>query len=321
KVLSPYFENHPGASAGAAGKDNRLEGLLAGLDSCKESLSTLVQTIREKLHDIEGREEGLFDMLKEVTASAETQLMQLGATTSEVKQFAQTIDVISGDSGELAEYSGVVSGAAVSGNDTIEKVQSEMNSVYERVNESTRKIQSLGKSSENIGEIISVISTIAEQTNLLALNAAIEAARAGEQGRGFAVVADEVRKLAERTSSATKEISTMVRTIQGEVVEVVNSIEQIVHGVESGKDLSMKAGEAFRQVNNGVSEMNGRITSIASSTNQQLASSKEISSKMDIILAESRKIAIGIETTWDTMGDLIESIKRLEQHGGNGNNH
>ena len=214
---------------------------------------------------------------------------------------------------DLAEYSRVASGASASGNETIMKVQSEMNSISDKVNESAAKIQSLGKSSENIGNIISVITTIAEQTNLLALNAAIEAARAGDQGRGFAVVADEVRKLAERTTSSTKEIGTVISTIQAEIGAVVKSIESIVHGVELGKELSTKAGEAFRQVNNGVSEVNTNIESIVSSTNTQLNVSREISSKMDVILAEARKIAIGIETTWDTMGDLIESIKKVAQ--------
>lgn len=321
KFLQPYIESHADVLERDPAIKSQLEGILKGLDSCKEELSEVVEKIKDSLKNIEGMEEGMYDMLKQVTGSTETQLIQLGSTTNEVKQFAQTVDVISTDADELAEYSRVVSGAAVSGNDTIEKVQTEMNSVYGKVKEATRKIQSLGQSSENIGRIISVISNIAEQTNLLALNAAIEAARAGEQGKGFAVVADEVRKLAERTTNATKEIGIMIRTIQGEVGDVVNSIEYIVHGVESGKDLSTSAGEAFRQVNNGVSEMNNRINSIAASTNQQLESSKQISSKMDIILLEARKVAVGIENTWESMGDIIESIKKVAQFSNNGNNH
>lgn len=318
RTLAPYIENHAEITNGDNAGLSRIEELLDGLDSCKESLSDAILNIKKSLIEIEEREKGLFDMLREVTSSTETQLVQLGAATNEIKQFSETIDGISSDSGELAEYSRVVSGAAVSGNETIGKVQTEMNSIYDRVSESSQKIESLGKSSENVGEIISVINTIAEQTNLLALNAAIEAARAGEQGKGFAVVADEVRRLAERTTGATKEIATMIRTIQGEVGEVVSSIEHIVHGVESGKDLSTRAGEAFKQVNNGVSEMNDRINSIAASTNQQLNSSREISSKMDIILMEARKIAVGIESTWDTMGDLIDSIKGASALTNNG---
>ena len=105
----------------------------------------------------------------------------------------------------------------------------------------------------------------------------------------------------------------MISTIQAEIGAVVKSIESIVHGVELGKELSTKAGEAFRQVNNGVSEVNTNIESIVSSTNTQLNVSREISAKMDVILSEARKIAIGIETTWDTMGDLIDSIKKVAQ--------
>jgi methyl-accepting chemotaxis protein len=311
ETLTPYVESHADFLKTTCPENNQLEKLLCGLDSCKEKLSLVVHDIKKNLIDIEGREDGLFNMLKEVASSTENQLVHLGVTTQDIKHISQTIDVISSDAGELAEYSRIVTNATLSGNSTIDKEQAEMGAIYEKVNESAQKIQSLGKSSESIGEIISVISTIAEQTNLLALNAAIEAARAGEQGRGFAVVADEVRKLAERTSTATKEIVTMIRTIQGEVGEVVASIDYIVHGVEAGKDLSTKAGEAFRKAHNGVDEMNNRITSIATSTSQQLESSKNISLKMDTILSDARKIAVGVENTWENMGDLLEAVKKV----------
>lgn len=313
RTLTPYFESHLDIMKKTCDQKNQLERLLCGLDSCKEDLSMLIHQIQKSLSDVKGREESMYDMLKEITSSSETQLVQLGSTTNEVKQFMEMVNTISEGTSDLAEYSRVAAGASTSGNETIAKVQSEMNSISEKVNESAAKIQSLGKSSENIGNIISVITTIAEQTNLLALNAAIEAARAGDQGRGFAVVADEVRKLAERTTSSTKEIGTMISTTQAEIRDVVKSIESIVHGVELGKDLSTKAGEAFRQVNNGVTEVNSSIESIVSSTNTQLNVSREISSKMDVILAEARKIAIGIESTWETMGDLIDSVKKVAQ--------
>ncbi len=321
RTLQPYMESHSDALDKGPSNASHIEKLLDGLGAYREELAGVGRNITASLHDIEAREKGLFDMLKQVSASTETQLVQLGMTTDEIKQISTTIDGISNDTGELVEYSRVVSGAATSGNDAIDKVQAGMGSIYEKVDESAQKIQSLGKSSESIGEIISVISAIAEQTNLLALNAAIEAARAGEQGRGFAVVADEVRKLAERTTAATKEIATMIRTVQGEIAEVVGSIEYIVHGVETGKDLSTRAGESFKRVNNGVAEMNGRISSIAASANQQLDQSKDMSAKMEIILAEARKIAIGIENAWDSMGDLIETIKKVAQLGGACNNH
>ena len=312
KLLQPYIDSHSEALGNGPSGASLIEKLLHGLGSYRDELDGVGQNIRASLSDIESREKGLYDMLKQVTASTETQLMQLGMATGQIKQISQTIDQVSSDTGELVEYSRVVSQAATSGNETIGKVEAGMGSIYEKVNESEQKIQSLGKSSGDIGEIISVIGAIAEQTNLLALNAAIEAARAGEQGRGFAVVADEVRKLAERTTEATKEIGTMIRTVQGEIAAVVESIEYIVHGVEDGKDLSTKAEESFKRVNNGVAEMNDRISSIAASTNQQLEGSKDISSKMEIILGEARKIAVGIENAWDAMGDLLETIKKVE---------
>ena len=313
KAFKEHIENHSDVIKRCGGNGSQIEKLLKGVGICKADLSELLSGVGGALEGIKGDEGELQQMLGDISSSNEMQLVHLGQATSEVKHFSESVDGISGDAAELAEYSGVVSGAAVSGNETIEKVQAEMNSMSEKVKGSANKIQSLGKSSEDIGEIISVITTIAEQTNLLALNAAIEAARAGEQGRGFAVVADEVRKLAERTSNSTKEIGTMIRTIQDEIGDVVASIESIVQGVDSGNNLTAKAGEAFRRVHNGVSEMNNRINSIANSTNSQLEASNELSGKMDAILAAARKIAIGVETVWDKMSDLNDSIKKASE--------
>ncbi|MBK7091914.1 MAG: hypothetical protein IPH59_09365 [bacterium] len=123
-----------------------------------------------------------------------------------------------------------------------------MNKIASVVQDSAATIQALAKSSDQIGEIISVIDDIADQTNLLALNAAIEAARAGEQGRGFAVVADEVRKLAERTTKATKEITDMIKGIQSDTKGAVVSMEQGIHEVEGGRQLADKAGESLNAI-------------------------------------------------------------------------
>jgi methyl-accepting chemotaxis protein len=123
-----------------------------------------------------------------------------------------------------------------------------MRGIATAVTTTTKKMEDLGKSSDRIGRIIAVIDDIADQTNLLALNAAIEAARAGEQGRGFAVVADEVRKLAERTTTATKEIAQMIRTIQADIKSTLRAMEEGTVQVEDGVQSTVQAGDSLREI-------------------------------------------------------------------------
>jgi methyl-accepting chemotaxis protein len=155
-----------------------------------------------------------------------------------------------------------------------------MNQIAEKVQESARTVESLGVRSDQIGEIIGTIEDIADQTNLLALNAAIEAARAGEQGRGFAVVADEVRALAERTTRATREIGVMIKNIQVETKGAVAAMEQGVHQVETGTMEAAKSGAALRDILEQVNNVAMQVSQIATAAEQQTATTGEISGNM-----------------------------------------
>ena len=146
-----------------------------------------------------------------------------------------------------------------------------------------KQLKNLGKSSDQIGEIIQVINEIADQTNLLALNAAIEAARAGEHGRGFAVVADEVRKLAERTTGATNEITTMIQRIQEDTSGAVGAIEKGKKEVENGKELAGDAGHALSEIIANTDEVANLINQLAAASEQQNATSQQISSNVELI--------------------------------------
>ncbi|MBI5587069.1 MAG: methyl-accepting chemotaxis protein, partial [Deltaproteobacteria bacterium] len=177
-----------------------------------------------------------------------------------------------------------------------------------------KTIKELGKSSEEIGTIVSVINDIADQTNLLALNAAIEAARAGEQGRGFAVVADEVRKLAERTTKATKEISAMIKTIQSETGKAVDAMDAGTDKVENGVRLANEAGDALRQIVTGVEDVTDKISHIATSAEEQSSTTDEITRNMDSIaeVAKSNVAAIGeVANATDEMARLATELKDL----------
>ena len=158
-----------------------------------------------------------------------------------------------------------------------------MNKIAEVVTEAASTVQELGNSSEKIGEIVQVIDDIADQTNLLALNAAIEAARAGEQGRGFAVVADEVRKLAERTTKATKEIASMIKQIQKETIGAVQSMEKGTVEVSKGKELVEKAGVSLNQIISSSQEVVDNVSQVAAASEEQSATSEQISKNIEAI--------------------------------------
>ncbi len=175
------------------------------------------------------------------------------------------------------------------------------------VKKSAENIEKLGESSKQIGEIISVIDDIADQTNLLALNAAIEAARAGEQGRGFAVVADEVRKLAERTTEATKQIASMIKGIQEETTEAVKAMNKGNQEVTSGIDLADKAGESLEEILSSTTEVMDMVNQIAAASEEQSATSEQISKNVQSISKVTSESASRIEN----VARSAEELSRL----------
>jgi methyl-accepting chemotaxis protein len=200
---------------------------------------------------------------------------EMSATSSQIAQSCQ----LAANGAQSAAQS------AQNGLVIADKTKQVMGQIADRVQDSSRTVESLGKRSLQIGSIISVIEEIADQTNLLALNAAIEAARAGQQGKGFAVVADEVRRLAERTTGATREISDMIKTIQNETEEAVNAMQRGVQQVEAGTVESARSGEALREMVEQVNAVASQIDQIATAVQEQTSATAEISASIDKISA------------------------------------
>ncbi|PMK00879.1 CHASE3 domain-containing protein [Vibrio sp. 10N.261.55.A7] len=224
------------------------------------------------------------DMAHELTQQSD-QVTQIASSIEQMSLSIQEVALKSADATTSAQNAGVT---ANSGGDIVKNTIGGMNSIDEAVTASSTSVQELGNRGSKIGEIIGVINDIAEQTNLLALNAAIEAARAGEAGRGFAVVADEVRTLADRTTSATKEIAHSIEAIQSETQAAVEGMESGTAYVKEGLELAHKAGVSLDDIVEGAQEVASMIDSIAAAAEEQSQASSEVSKNVESVSEVSR---------------------------------
>ena len=199
------------------------------------------------------------------------------------------------------------------GDEVVSKTIAGMNAIRDAVTAGAASVSSLGGKSDEIGEIIGVISEIADQTNLLALNAAIEAARAGEHGRGFAVVADEVRKLAERTQQATEQVSKSIREIQTETKTAVERMQVGTKQVESGVLLAGSASESLRQIVQSVEGSAGMIRTIAAAIEQQRCAGESIRDRVTAIASAAEQTVGASAMTADTAHTLAERAEELQR--------
>ncbi len=230
------------------------------------------------------------------------------------EEMAATSNEIANNCSMAVKSANHASQTANNGASIIQKTVAGMARIAARVQDSARTVETLGEKSEQIGAIISTIEDIADQTNLLALNAAIEAARAGEQGRGFAVVADEVRALAERTTRATREIGDMIKSIQTETRNAVTTMEDGVNEVEKGTVDAAHSGEALNEILVQVNEVTGQINQIATAAEEQTATTNEISNNLQRITDVVQQTAGSSQQTAQAaarLSDLAADLQRI----------
>ncbi|MFS0644592.1 methyl-accepting chemotaxis protein [Siminovitchia sp. 179-K 8D1 HS] len=271
-----------------------------------QSMNKMVMQLRETVGNILRAAENLSASASQVSASTEeiasssTEQANAAQTMNELfKELSEAINAVAQNTEEAAELSNKAIQVAQNG----EKV---VLSSVEGSNLVSEQMSRLEEDSNKIGEIIEVIDDIADQTNLLALNAAIEAARAGEQGRGFAVVADEVRKLAERSGKATKQITDIIKGMQ-------DNTNKSVAAVEDGLEFTRKSGEAFKEIIRTVNDTGNKVTEIAGASEEQAAQSAEVLSFIESISAATEEAAASSEETASTaqgLNDLAEQLKQ-----------
>lgn len=249
---------------------------------------------------------------EEISKGTQNQNMQVTQVASAIEEMGATVVEVAKNASQAAEFAKRASEMAINGGNIVERTVEGMRDIAKSVEESAGTIEELGKSSDQIGEIITVINDIADQTNLLALNAAIEAARAGEHGKGFAVVADEVRKLAERTTKATKEIREKIELIQERTAGAVEAMNSGRKDVETGVGLASEAGESLRAIVDMVKSVSDMIQQIAAAQEQQSAAAGEVSANMENIATVSQEASVSVLETSNAAGELSKIVSELQ---------
>jgi methyl-accepting chemotaxis protein len=278
-----------------------------------ESVSAILNQVKEAVAATASAANQISSSTEEMAAGAQEQSSQATEVAGAVEQMTKTIYETTKNTGQATEASKNSGKVAKEGGHVVEETIEGMNRIAEVVRKSAETVQALGKSSDQIGEIVQVIDDIADQTNLLALNAAIEAARAGEQGRGFAVVADEVRKLAERTTKATKEIATMIKQIQKDTSGAVESMEQGTKEVEVGKQLAEKAGTSLQEIIHGAEQVLDIVSQVAAASEEQSSASEQISKNIESISSVTQQSASGIQQIAHASEDLNRLTLNLQE--------
>ncbi|MDA8234527.1 MAG: methyl-accepting chemotaxis protein [Clostridia bacterium] len=253
----------------------------------------------------------LSNSIDQIAKGAQEQAANVAQTTEMVSQMVKGIDEVTQNAQKVAEAAQQTSDVANKGGEAVDKTITGMQKIKQTVFESAGKIKELGEHSKQIGEIIEVIDDIAEQTNLLALNAAIEAARAGEHGKGFAVVADEVRKLAERSGKATKEIANLIGSIQKGTTNAVEAMEAGTREVEQGAALADDAGVALKEIVKTIQVANEQMESISAAVEQISASSAEVAQAIDNVAAITEENTAATEEMAAGSSQVNTSIKSI----------
>lgn len=287
--------------------------LFNGFNKSVQNIKMIVENVSQAVEATASAGTQISSSAEEMAAGAQEQSSQTTEIASAVEEMTKTILETSQNSSRSAEAAKSAGSIAKEGGKVVDQTIQGMNRIAEVVKKSAETVHALGKGSDQIGEIVQVINDIADQTNLLALNAAIEAARAGEQGRGFAVVADEVRKLAERTSKATKEIAVMIKQIQKDTSGAVESMNRGTEEVEKGKALADLAGKSLKEIIVGVEQVVDMSMQVAAASEEQSSAAEQISKNIEAISNVTHESAAGVQQIARSAEDLSRLTVNLQE--------
>jgi twitching motility protein PilJ len=278
-----------------------------------EALRELVTTINETSDQVSSATQESRATAMHLAEASEHQAEQITQANGSIGEMTDAIDQMSQDATESAEVAKRSVEIASTGAETVRNTITGMDNIREQIQETSKRIKRLGESSQEIGDIVELIDDIADQTNILALNAAMQAAMAGEAGRGFAVVADEVQRLAERSINATKQIEALVKTIQADTNEAVTSMEASTSGVVKGATLAEDAGEALKEiesVSQYIADLTGKIANSAQTQSEQAVNVKDT---MSVIQEITNQTSEGTHQTANSIGALADLSDQLQK--------
>ena len=278
-----------------------------------DQLRALVETINHTASQVAMAAQETQSTAMHLAEASEHQAQEIAGASAAVNEMAVSIDQVSANAAESAAVAERSVAIANKGNEVVQSTISGMDIIREQIQDTSKRIKRLGESSQEIGDIVSLINDIADQTNILALNAAIQASMAGDAGRGFAVVADEVQRLAERSSGATKQIEALVKTIQTDTNEAVISMEQTTAEVVSGARLTQDAGVALEEIEKVSTTLAALIQNISNAARQQASSAGHISNTMNVIQEITSQTSAGTTATARSIGELAKLAESMRQ--------
>ena len=292
-------------------KENITGAIADSINYTIDSLRDLVTGINRASEQVNSATQQAQSTSEGLLSAADRQTKQITETTDAVGNMTRSILQVSGNASQASQVAQRSLQAATQGSQAVQNAIIGMNGIREQIQETSKRIKRLGESSQEIGEIVELISDITEQTNILALNAAIQAASAGEAGRGFTVVAEEVQRLAERSSEATKQISAIVKTIQTDTNSAVSAMEKSTEGVVEGARLSDAAGKALLEIETVSTSLARLIQSISTATEAQTEVATQVTINMQQIQEITSQTTQGTKSTAESVGQLTQLAEEL----------
>jgi methyl-accepting chemotaxis protein len=286
--------------------------MLKSLEKMRVELASLMKSINQSSMSLSASSEQLAAASEEASQSVYQQKQETDQLATAINQMAATVQEVAGNTGHAADAAQQAEKEAAHGQRAVRSTIESINQLAEDIGQSSTVISQLGQESDNIGMVLDVIRGIAEQTNLLALNAAIEAARAGEQGRGFAVVADEVRTLASRTHDSTQEIQTMIERLQAGARESVKMMEGSRKQMDASVRQAAEAGEVLETVLGAVGRITDMNTQIASAAEEQSAVTEEINRNIEVISDVADQNTVTSHQTAEASTELAQTASELK---------